>query len=193
MLLHQPFGDVYGAWRALVELYEQGKIRAIGVSNFGPDRLVEFANFNEIKPMVNQIETNPVCQQKEARKWLDKYGVVHESWAPFGEGRNGLFDNEILKGIGKAYNKSSAQVMLRWAIQRGIAVIPKSTHKERMKENFNVFDFSLSKEDMEKISTLDKENSLFFSHYDPSMVEWFAKMLEERKHKKDTSKESKNW
>ena len=184
MLLHQPFGDIYGAWRALVELYNEGKLRAIGVSNFYSDRLVEFANFNKVKPMVNQIETNPICQQVEARKWLDKYGVVHESWAPFGEGRNGLFENEGLKEIGKKYGKSTAQVMLRWNIQRGVVVIPKSTHKERMIENFDVFDFKLSDADMNKIKSLDQQNSLFFSHYDPKIVEWFAGLVEERKNKK---------
>lgn len=141
----------------MVELYNEGKIKAIGVSNFGPDRLVEFANFNEFKPMVNQIETNPYCAQTEARKWLDKYGVIHESWAPFGEGRNNLFENEVLRKIGIKYNKTVAQVMLRWNIQRGVVVIPKSTHKERMIENFNVFDFSLAEEDMELITQLDTQ------------------------------------
>ncbi len=193
MLLHQPFGDIYGAWKALVELYEKGKLRSIGVSNFGPDRLVEFACFNEFKPMVNQIETNPFCQQKEARKWMDKYNVVHESWAPFGEGRNGLFDNVTLKEIGAKHNKTTAQIMLRWNIQREVVVIPKSTHIERMKENFDVFDFELTSEDMQKISDLDNSTSLFFSHYAPETVEWFAKMREERKHNKDFSKEKKNW
>lgn len=176
MLLHQPFGDTYGAWKALVELYKEGKIRAIGVSNFYPDRLVDFACFNEVKPMINQIETNPFNQQNEARAWLDKYHVQHESWAPFGEGRNGLFENETLQRIGNKYKKTTAQVMLRWSIQRGIVVIPKSTHKERMEENFNVFDFNLSDEDMKEIAKLDTSNSLFFSHYDPNMVEWLAKM-----------------
>lgn len=193
MLLHQPFGDTYGAWRALVELYNKGKLKAIGVSNFGPDRLVEFACFNEFKPMVNQIETNPLCQQVEARKWLDKYGIIHESWAPFGEGRNNLFDNPVLKEIGAKYGKSTAQVMLRWNIQRNVVVIPRSTHIERMKENFDVFDFELTNDDMQKIATLDTQNSLFFSHYGLAMVEWFAKMVEERKYNKDGSKEKKNW
>ncbi len=193
MLLHQPFGDTFGAWRALVELYNEGKLKAIGVSNFGSDRLVEFCLFNDMKPMVNQIETNPLCQQVEARKWLDKYSVVHESWAPFGEGRNGLFENEVLKNIGNKYNKTPAQVMLRWNIQRGVVVIPKSTHLERIKENFEVFDFELSQEDMQKIEKLDTQKSLFFSHYDPEMVEWFAKMVEERKQNKDSTKEKKNW
>lgn len=193
MLLHQPFGDTYGVWRALVELYKAGVLRAIGVSNFGADRLTEFANFNEVKPMVNQIETNPLCQQTETRKWMDKYGVAHVSWAPFGEGRNGLFENPILVQIGEKYNKTAAQVMLRWNIQRGVAVIPKSVRVERMKENFNVFDFSLSDEDMSKIAKLDTEKSLFFSHYDPAMVEWFARMVEERRNNKGCSKEKKNW
>lgn len=193
MLLHQPFGDTYGAWKALTELYNDGKLKAIGVSNFGPDRLVEFTCFNEVKPMVNQIETNPLCQQTEARKWLDKYGIVHESWAPFGEGRNGLFENETLKRIGEKYNKTTAQVMLKWNIQRGVVVIPKSTRIERMKENFNVFDFTLTREDMQEIAKLNTEKSLFFSHYDPAMVEWFAKMVEERKQNNDSSKEKKNW
>lgn len=193
MLLHQPFGDTYGAWKALVELYKEGKLKAIGVSNFGADRLVEFACFNKVKPMVNQIETNPLCQQVEARKWLDKYGVAHESWAPFGEGRNNLFTDETLVKIGNKYNKSAAQVMLRWNIQRGVVVIPKSTHIERMKENFDVFDFMLTDEDMNKIAALDTKNSLFFSHYNPEMVEWFAKMVEERKHNRDSEKEKKNW
>lgn len=193
MLLHQPFGDTYGAWKGLTELYSEGKIKAIGVSNFGPDRLVEFACFNSVEPMVNQIETNPLCQQTEARKWLDKYGVVHESWAPFGEGRNGLFENEVLQELGAKYNKTTAQIMLRWNIQRNVVVIPKTTHKQRMAENFNVFDFELSQEDMQKIAKLDTQNSLFFSHYDPSMVEWFYKMVEERKRNTDGSKEKKNW
>ncbi len=193
MLLHQPFGDTYGAWKALVELYNEGKLKAIGVSNFGADRLVEFANFNQVKPMVNQIETNPLCQQIESRKWLDKYGVAHESWAPFGEGRNGLFENQTLKKIAEKYGKTTAQVMLRWNIQRGVIVIPKSTHKERMIENFNIFDFALSEDDLKEIAKLDTQSSLFFSHYDPSMVEWFAKMVEERKHRFDSSKEKKNW
>lgn len=193
MLLHQPFGDTFGAWRALNELYDEGKLRAIGVSNFGPDRLVEFACFNDVVPMVNQIETNPLCQQVEAAKWLKKYGVVHESWAPFGEGRNGLFENPTLTDIGAKYGKTTAQVMLRWNIERGVVVIPKTVHKQRMQENFDVFDFTLSDDDMQRIAELNSERSLFFSHYDPSMVEWFAKMVEERKHNRDSSKEKKSW
>lgn len=193
VLLHQPFSDVYGAWRALEELYDEGKIRAIGVSNFYPDRLVDICSFSCIKPMVNQIETHPHNQQSVAKEWLDKYGVVHEAWAPFGEGRNGLFDDELLVNIGKKYDKTSAQVMLRWALQRDVVVIPKSVHKERMAENFDVFDFELSADDMSTIASLDRQTSSFFSHTDPSMVEWFAKMVEERKHNNDHRQEKKNW
>jgi len=193
MLLHQPFSDYYGAWHALEDLYEKGKLRAIGVSNFYPDRLVDICSFARIKPMVNQVETHPLNQQIEARQWMDKYDVQIEAWAPFGEGRGGLFQNEVLAAIGAKYGKSTAQVMLRWHIQRGVVVIPKSTHFERMVENFNVFDFALTDEDMAAIATLDKKQSSFFSHYDPGMVEWFAKMVEERKHQHDSSKEKKNW
>lgn len=193
MLLHQPFSDYYGAWHALEDLYEEGKLRAIGVSNFYPDRLVDICSFTRIKPMVNQVETHPLNQQNEAKQWMDKYGVQIEAWAPFGEGRGGLFQNEVLAAIGAKYGKSTAQVMLRWHIQRGVVVIPKSTHYERMVENFNVFDFTLTDEDMSAIAALDKKQSSFFSHYDPNMVEWFAKMVEERKHQHDSSKEKKNW
>lgn len=181
MLLHQPYNDVYGAYRALEDLYEKGKIRAIGVSNFYPDRLVDISSFTRIKPMVNQIEINPINQQVKAKEWNDKYGVQLETWAPFGEGRSNMFEIEELKNVGKKYNKTSAQVILRWLIQRGIVVIPKSTHIERMKENFEVFDFELSDDDMKLISTLDKGESLFFSHQDPERVEWVVKLVEERK------------
>ena len=193
MLLHQPFSDYYGAWHALEDFYEEGKLRAIGVSNFYPDRLVDICSFARIRPMVNQVETHPLNQQIEAKKWMDKYGVQIEAWAPFGEGRGGLFQNEALAAIGAKYGKSTAQVMLRWHIQRGVVVIPKSTHYDRMVENFNVFDFTLTDEDMAAIAALDKQQSSFFSHYDPNMVEWFAKMVEERKHQHDSSKEKKNW
>lgn len=193
MLLHQPFSDYYGAWHALEDLYEEGKLRAIGVSNFYPDRLVDICSFAKIRPMVNQVETHPLNQQTEAQKWMDKYGVQIEAWALFGEGQGGLFQNEALAAIGAKYGKSTAQVMLRWHIQRGVVVIPKSTHYERMVENFNVFDFTLTDEDMAAIAALDKKQSSFFSHYDPNMVEWFAKMVEERKHQHDSSKEKKNW
>lgn len=181
MLLHQPFSDYYGAWRALEDLYEEGKLRAIGVSNFYPDRMVDIASFARICPMVNQVETHPYNQQITAMEYMDKYNVQIEAWAPFGEGRGGLFENAVLKEIGEKYGKSTAQVMLRWNIQRGVVVIPKSMHYERMEENFSVFDFTLSDEDMDQISKLDKKESSFFSHYDPSMVEWFVKMVEERK------------
>lgn len=192
VLLHQPFADYYGAWRALEDLYAEGLIRAIGVSNFYPDRLVDICLFSRIKPMVNQVETHPYNQQIEAHEWMEKYNVQHESWAPFGEGRGGLFDDPILVNIGKKYNKTSAQVMLRYQLQRNIVIIPKSTHIERMKQNFDIFDFELNKEDMDEILKLDKKQSSFFSHNDPKMVEWFAKMVEERKHNNDHKIEKKN-
>ena len=193
VLLHQPFSDAYGAYRALEELYEQGRLRAIGISNFYVDRMVDFASFNRIRPMVNQVETHIFNQQKTLKQWADKYEVQLEAWAPFGEGRKGTFDNPVIGQIAAKYQKTPAQVMLRWLIQRGIVVIPKSTHKERMEENFQVFDFALSKEDMEAIAALDHEESSFFSHQDPNMVEWFVKMVEERKHQHDSAKEKKNW
>lgn len=193
MLLHQPFSDYYGAWRALEDLYEEGKLRAIGISNFYPDRMVDIASFARIRPMVNQVETHPHNQQIEAKKWMDKYGIQIEAWAPFGEGRGGLFENPVLLEIGKKYGKSAAQVMLRWHIQRGVVVIPKSTHYDRMVQNLDVFDFTLTEEDMDKITALDKNESSFFSHYDPNMVEWFVNMVEERKKQHDSSKEKKNW
>lgn len=193
MLLHQPFSDYYGAYRALEELYQEGVLKAIGVSNFYPDRLVDIANFVNIVPMVNQVETHVLNQQTEAKKWMDKYEVQIEAWAPFGEGRGGLFENPVLTAIGEKYGKTSAQVMLRWNIQRGVVVLPKSTHIERIEQNFNVFDFALTEEDMAAIAALDTQTSSFFSHYDPNMVEWFAKMVEERKHQHDSSKETKNW
>lgn len=193
MLLHQPFSDYYGAWRALEDLYEEGKIRAIGISNFYPDRLVDLASFARIKPMVNQVETHPYNQQILAKQYMDKYGVQIEAWAPFGEGRGGLFENVTLKAIGEKYGKTTAQVMLRWLIQRGVVVIPKSTHRERMEENLNVFDFELTAQDMEQIAALDKKESSFFSHYDPAMVEWFVKMVEERKNNHVSRKEKKSW
>lgn len=183
VLLHQPFADYYGAYRALEDLYEEGKLRAIGVSNFYPDRLVDLASFARIKPMVNQIETHPLNQQIEAHEWLEKYGVIHEAWAPFGEGRGNMFSNPVLQKIGDKYNKTVAQVILRWQLQRGIVVIPKSTHKERMAQNLDVFDFTLTNEDMQAIAALDTKTSSFFSHQDPAMVEWFVKMVEERRGK----------
>lgn len=193
MLLHQPFSDYYGAWRALEDLYEEGKLRAIGISNFYPDRMVDIASFARIRPMVNQVETHPHNQQTEAKKWMDKYGVQIEAWAPFGEGRGGLFEDAVLSEIGQKYGKTSAQVMLRWHIQRGVVVIPKSVHYDRMVQNLDVFDFALTDEDMGRIAGLDKNQSSFFSHYDPAMVEWFVNMVEERKKQHDSSKEKKNW
>lgn len=183
VLLHQPFSDYYEAYRALEDLYNEGKLRAIGVSNFYSDRLVDIASFSRIKPMVNQVETHPFNQQVEAKKWMDKYGIQIEAWAPFGEGRGGLFENSALVEIAQKHKKTTAQVILRWHIQRGVVVIPKSTHKERMQENLNIFDFALDQADMNLISELDKKQSSFFSHSDPAMVEWFVQMVEERKGK----------
>lgn len=184
VLLHQPFSDYYGAYRALEELYEEGKIRAIGVSNFYPDRLADMCLFGrKVVPAVNQVETNPLNQQVKAQENMEKYGVHIEAWAPFGEGKNNMFSNPTLVEIGKKYNKSVAQVILRWLIQRGVIIACKSTHKERMEENFKVFDFELSNEDMEAIKALDTSDSLFFNHQDPSMVEWFDKMVYERRDK----------
>ena len=193
LLLHQPFNDYYGAYRALEDLYDEGKLRAIGVSNFYPDRLVDLASFARIPPMINQIETHVLNQRNEDHVWMEKYHIAHEAWAPFGEGREGLFDNEVLKQIGEKYGKTAAQVKLRWNIQRGVIVLPKSTHKERMIQNLDVFDFTLKEEDMSAIAGLDTKTSVFFSHYDPNMVEWFVKMVEERKKQHDSSKEKKNW
>ncbi len=193
VLLHQPFADYYSAWRALEDLYEEGKIRAIGISNFYPDRMVDMCAFSRIKPMINQVETHPFNQQIEAQKWMEKYGVQIEAWAPLAECRNGLLENPVLAEIGKKYDKTVAQVILRWELQRGIVIIPKSTHIERMKENFNIFDFALTDEEMKKIAGLDTKTSAFFSHTEPAMVEWFAKMVEERKKNNDHKKEKKNW
>lgn len=184
-LLHQPFNDVYGAYRALEDLYKEGKIRAIGISNFYADRMIDIASFSRIKPQINQIEIHPHNQQVTAKEWHDKYEVQLEAWAPFGEGRGDMFELPELKAIGDKYHKTVAQVILRWHMQRGIVVIPKSTHKERMEENYHVFDFALTDEDMNTISALDKAQSSFFSHTDPAMVEWFVKMVEERKQKND--------
>lgn len=193
VLLHQPFNDYYGAYRALEDLYEEGKIRAIGISNFYPDRFVDIQAFVKIKPMVNQIETHPLHQQYESQKYLQKYNCQMEAWAPFGEGRNDMFNNQTIKQIGDKYNKTVAQVILRWLIQRNVVVIPKSIHLERIKENFNVFDFSLTEEDMQLINSLDQKQSAFFSHQDPKMVEWFVEMVEKRKNNQDHTKEKKNW
>ncbi len=173
-LIHQPFGDVYGEWRAMQELYKEGKIKAIGVSNFYPDRLIDLIVHNEIAPAVNQVETHPFHQQKETQKFLQKNNVQMESWGPFAEGKNNIFHNELLLSIGKKYNKSIAQVVIRWLTQRGVVAIPKSVRKERMEENFNIFDFTLSAEDMESIKTLDTNASSFFDHRDPAMVKWLG-------------------
>ena len=179
--------------RALEDLYTEGKIRAIGISNFYADRMIDLASFTKIKPMVNQVETHPFNQQITVKEWMQKYNVQIEAWAPFGEGRGEMFSNPVLKTIADKYGKSVAQVILRWHIQRGVVVIPKSTHKERMAENFNVFDFALADEDMTQIAALDKKESAFFSHQDPAMVEWFVKMVNERKQNHDSSKEKKSW
>lgn len=175
MLLHEPFGDYYGAWRALEDLYEEGKVKSIGISNFYPDRMIDLYSFNRIKPMVNQIELNPFNQQIEAQKWMNKYNVVTEACAPFAEGINGLFTNQKIAEIGKKYNKTVAQVVLRWEIQRGVVVIPKSVHEDRMRQNFDVFDFNLKEEDMKLMETLDQKKSPFLSHNDPKIVEEFAR------------------
>jgi 2,5-diketo-D-gluconate reductase A len=173
-LIHQPFSDVHGSWRAMEELYQDGKTRAIGVSNFQPDRVMDLIAFNKIVPAVNQIETHPFNQQIEAQKFLRENGVQHESWGPFAEGKNDLFKNELLTSIGKKYNKSIAHVVLRWLTQRGVVAIPKSVRKERMEENFNIFDFRLSDEDMQSIQTLDQKVSAFFDHRDPAIIKWLA-------------------
>lgn len=181
ILLHQPVGDYYAAYRDLEKLYEEGKVRAIGVSNFYPDRLVDLCMFAKIKPMVNQIEVNVFNQQVEAKKWADKYGVVLEAWAPFAEGRNNIFHNEVLQAIGEKHNKSVAQVILRWLYQRGIVSLAKSVHQERIKENFDIYSFELDNDDMKKIETLDTKTSSFFSHQDPGIIEWFGQLIQERR------------
>ncbi|MEJ0032787.1 MAG: aldo/keto reductase [Bacteroidota bacterium] len=173
-LIHQPFGDVHGSWRAMEEFNQQGKVRAIGVSNFHPDRVMDIIAFNEIKPAVNQVETHPFNQQIDAHKFLQQNGVQHESWGPFAEGKNDLFKNQLLASIDEKYNKSIAQVVLRWLTQRGIVAIPKSVRKERMEENFNIFDFALTDEDMRSIQALDQNVSAFFDHRDPQIVKWLA-------------------
>ena len=175
-LIHQPFGDVYGSWRAMEELYREGAVRAIGVSNFQPDRLVDLILHNEVVPAVNQVETHPFCQQAEAAAVMASEGVQIESWAPFAEGRNNLFGNETLVSLAAKYRKSVAQVVLRWLIQRGVVVIPKSVRPERMAENIDVFDFHLAPEDMDLIVTLDTRRSCFLSHRDPETVKWLGTM-----------------
>ncbi|MCC0645285.1 MULTISPECIES: aldo/keto reductase [unclassified Clostridioides] len=183
VLLHQPFSDYYGAYHALEDLYEAGKIRAIGVSNFSPDRLADIASFNKIAPHVNQVETNPFNQQVKAQENMIKRSVQIEAWAPFGEGKSNMFQNPVLKEIADKHDKSIAQVILRWLMQRDIVALAKSTHIERMKENFEIFDFQLSDEDMCKVAMLDTNTSLFFNHQTPETVDMFVNMIEERKGK----------
>jgi len=181
VLLHQPYSDYYGAYHALQDLYEEGKIRAIGVSNFSPDRLADMVAFNKIAPQVNQVETNPLHQQINAQENMVKRDVQMEAWAPFGEGKNNMFNNPMLKEIADKYDKSAAQVILRWLTQRNIVALAKSTHTERIKENLEIFDFQLSEGDMNKITALDTKTSLFFNHQTPEAVDRFVKMIEERK------------
>ena len=169
-LMHQPFGDVHGSWRAMEDLYREDKIRAIGVSNFHPDRLMDLIVHNDIVPAANQIETHPFYQRTDDAEFLEEYDIQHESWAPFAEGQNNIFEHDVLAPIGEEYDKSAAQVVLRWLIQRGVVAIPKSVHEERIVENFDVFDFELSADEMETISNLDENESLFFSHRDPEIV-----------------------
>ncbi len=176
-LMHQPFGDVYGSWRAMQDLYKEGRIRAIGVSNFHPDRLIDLIVHNEIIPAVNQVETHPFNQQIDNQQFMVENKVQIESWGPFAEGKNNLFQNEALGAIGQKHNKTIAQVVLRWLTQRGVVAIPKSVRKERMEENFNIFDFELSAEEMETIKTLDTKTSSFFDHRDPAMVKWLGERV----------------
>lgn len=173
-LIHQPFGDVHGSWRAMEEAYRSGKLRAIGVSNFQPDRLMDIKAFNEIAPAINQIEVNPFQQQIESTPFMQEIGVQAEAWAPFAEGRNKLFQNEVLTAMGNCYGKSVGQIVLRWLVQRGIVALAKSVHKERMVENLAIFDFELTAADMARIATLDTNTSSFFSHRDPAIVKWMA-------------------
>ncbi|MBO5523398.1 MAG: aldo/keto reductase [Roseburia sp.] len=177
LLIHQPFGDYYGSYRAMEEAYKAGKVRAIGISNFYPDRYLDLVHFSEIKPAVNQVETHVFQQQKVAKEYMTKNGTQIMSWGPFAEGKNNYFENAVLKEIGEKYKKTTAQVALRFLLQSNVVVIPKSTHRNRMEENFNVFDFVLSDEDMGKIEKLDTGESLFFSHYDPQTVEWFMSIV----------------
>lgn len=174
LLIHQPFGDYYGTYRAMEEAYKDGKIKAIGVSNFYQDRLIDICRFNEIIPTVNQVETHPFNQQLEAHEIMKKYNVQHESWGPFAEGRKDMFTNPVISQIAAKYNKSVAQVILRYLIENDVVVIPKSTHKERMIENISVFDFELTEDDRDAIKSLDEKESAFFSHYDPQTVEFLT-------------------
>ena len=181
MLLHQPFCDYYGAWQALEEAYREGKLRAIGVSNFYPDHLIDLCANAEIKPMVNQIETHVFHQQTVARKYMDELGVAHMAWGPLAEGKNGFFTNETLLKIGEKYGKTGPQVALRYLMERGVIIIPKSSRKERMAENLNIFDFELSAEDMDAILKLDTGQPVIMpSHHDPEITKWFMTMLQQR-------------
>lgn len=173
-LIHQPYGDVYGAWRAMQELYQAGHIKAIGVSNFHPDRVMDFIVHNDIAPAVNQIETHPFHQQIETQQFLQENNIQIESWGPFAEGKNNIFHNDVLRSIAEQHGKSVAQVIVRWLTQRGVVAIPKSVRKERMAENFNIFDFDLSVDEMSTIATLDSKQSAFFDHRDPAMVKWLG-------------------
>ncbi|MDQ0360413.1 aldo/keto reductase [Breznakia pachnodae] len=181
VLLHQPFGDYYGSYRALEKLYKDGKIRAIGVSNFYPDRLSDICAFNEVTPQVNQVETNPLHQQIDAQKNMEKNNVQIEAWAPFGEGKNNMFENPVLVGIANNYHKSVAQVILRWLVQRDVVALAKSVRKDRMKENFEIFDFTLSDDDMNTIKSLDTNESLFFNHQTPEAVDMFINLIKQRR------------
>lgn len=183
ILLHQPLNDYYGAYRDLEKLYKEGKVKAIGVSNFYADRLVDLCMFAEIKPMVNQIEVNVFHQRNEDKLWADKYGVVLEAWAPFAEGRNDMFHNITLMKIANKHSKTVAQVILRWLYQRGIVSLAKSVHEERIKENYDIYSFELDENDMKAITTLDQKKSSFFDHRDPKMVEWFGELIKERRNK----------
>lgn len=177
LLIHQPFGDYYGTYRAMEDAYKAGKVRAIGVSNFGPDRYLDIEHFSEIKPAVNQVETHVFQQQKTAKKYMQKYGCQIESWGPFAEGRGDMFTNPVLTKIGETYGKTAAQVALRFLLQSDVVLIPKTTHRDRMEENFNIFDFALTEAEMKEIENLDEGKSLFFSHYNPETVEWFMSIL----------------
>lgn len=173
-LIHQPYGDVHGAWRAMEELQQAGKIRAIGVSNFHPDRLADLMAFNKVVPAVNQVEVNPSNQQLHAAPWMKSHGIQPEAWAPFAEGRNGLFEHPLLTAIGEKYGKSVGQVVLRWIFQRGIVSLAKTVRKARMAENIDVLDFSLDDDEMMKIAAIDTATSAFFSHRDPARIEWLT-------------------
>lgn len=177
LLIHQPFGDYYGSYRAMEEAYKAGKVRAIGVSNFYPDRYLDIVHFSEVKPAVNQVETHIFQQQKVAKEYMKKNGTQIMSWGPFAEGKNDYFNTPALKEIGAKYGKTAAQVALRFLLQSGVVLIPKSVHKDRMEQNFDIFDFELNEDEMKKLEALDTGESLFFSHHDPKTVEWFMSII----------------